>query len=31
MSIVLSGGVVRPGDPILAELPARPRLPLVPV
>jgi MOSC domain-containing protein YiiM len=31
MGIVLVGGVVRPGDPIRAELPPEPRQPLVPV
>jgi len=31
MAIVLTGGEIRPGDPILAEFPAGPRLPLVPV
>lgn len=31
MSIVLVGGVVRPGDPIVVELPPHPRTPLAPV
>jgi len=31
MGIVLTGGVVRPGDPIRVELPPEPRRPLVPV
>lgn len=31
MGIVASGGEVRPGDPILVELPAHPHQPLVPV
>jgi MOSC domain-containing protein YiiM len=31
MSIVLTGGVVRPGDPIAVELPDAPRQPLQPV
>jgi MOSC domain-containing protein YiiM len=31
MAIVLAGGDVRPGDPILAELPAEPHTPLRPV
>ena len=31
MGIVLTGGVVRPGDPIRVELPPEPRQPLVPV
>lgn len=31
MAIVLTGGEIRPGDAILAEFPAGPRLPLVPV
>ncbi|WP_030611104.1 MOSC domain-containing protein [Streptomyces fulvoviolaceus] len=28
MSVVLSGGVVRPGDPVVVELPAGPHVPL---
>jgi MOSC domain-containing protein YiiM len=28
MSIVVTGGEVRPGDPIVVELPAEPHLPL---
>jgi len=28
MSVVVTGGVVRPGDPIVAQLPARPHQPL---
>ncbi|PZF82229.1 MOSC domain-containing protein [Jiangella anatolica] len=31
MAIVLTGGEVRPGDPIAVELPAAPHLPLAPV
>ena len=31
MSIVVSGGEVRPGDPIRVELPPEPHRPLVPV
>lgn len=31
MSIVLAGGVVRPGDPIVVELPPAPHVPLAPV
>lgn len=31
MSVVLTGGVVRPGDPIVAALPATPHQPLRPV
>jgi MOSC domain-containing protein YiiM len=31
MAVVLSGGEVRPGDPIRAELPAEPHSPLEPV
>lgn len=31
MSVVRTGGVVRPGDPIVAELPAAPHRPLQPV
>ena len=31
MGIVLTGGIVRPGDPIRVELPPEPRRPLVPV
>ena len=31
MSIVLAGGVVRPGDPIAVELPEQPHVPLQPV
>lgn len=31
MSIVIQGGVVRPGDPIQVELPAEPHRPLAPV
>ena len=31
MSVVLEGGEVIPGDPILVELPPEPHLPLAPV
>jgi MOSC domain-containing protein YiiM len=31
MGVVIAGGEVRPGDPILVELPAQPHRPLVPV
>ena len=31
MSVVISGGDVRPGDPIVTELPAEPHQPLLPV
>ncbi|MFN2204936.1 MAG: MOSC domain-containing protein, partial [Candidatus Promineifilaceae bacterium] len=31
MGIVLTGGIVRPGDPIEIELPPQPHLPLEPV
>jgi MOSC domain-containing protein YiiM len=31
MGIVISGGEVRPGDPVRAELPPRPHRPLEPV
>ena len=31
MAVVISGGMVRPGDPILVELPAMPHVPLEPV
>jgi MOSC domain-containing protein YiiM len=31
MSVVVEGGVVRPGDPIEVHLPAEPHVPLAPV
>ena len=31
MGVVISGGEVRPGDPIRVELPPQPHRPLVPV
>jgi MOSC domain-containing protein YiiM len=31
MAVVLTGGDLRPGDPIRVELPPEPHLPLVPV